>query len=124
MLSSPFFWLTHVARRSHSCQLRNLFIYMNIQNETVQGTVLVLGGRIEQIKTAHAYLLWKARGLEVLLQRLQNERNALRNQLSPVSSLPNELLSAVFEALASDMSPTSPPIEIVLSQVDDSVALQ
>jgi hypothetical protein len=117
MLSSPFFWLTHVARRSHSCQLRNLFIYMNIQNETVQGTVLVLGGRIEQIKTAHAYLLWKARGLEVLLQRLQNERNALRNQLSPVSSLPNELLSAVFEALASDMSPTSPPIEIVLSHV-------
>jgi hypothetical protein len=90
---------------------------MNIQNETVQGTILVLGGRIEQIKTAHAYLLWKARGLGVLLQRLQNERNALTNQLSPVSSLPSELLSAVFEALASDMSPTSPPVEIVLSHV-------
>jgi hypothetical protein len=90
---------------------------MNVQNETVQGTISVLGGRIEQIKTAHTYLLQKARDLEVLLQRLQNEHNALKNQLSPVSSLPNELLSAVFEALASDMSPTSPPIEIVLSHV-------
>ena len=90
---------------------------MNIQNETVQGTILVLGSRIEQIKTAHAYLLRKARDLEVSQKRLQNERNALKNQLSPVSSLPNELLSAVFEDLASDMSPTGPPVEIVLSHV-------
>jgi hypothetical protein len=91
---------------------------MNMQDRTMGGAISALESRIEGTEAAHVYLCRKARDLEILLLQLKRERNALKNQVAPVSSLPNELLVAVFEVLAFDASLRHPHIEIVLSHVN------
>lgn len=85
---------------------------MHLQDEMVQSTISMpmLESRNEETITTHAELSRKTRDLERLLLNLQQE-------LAPVLSLPNELLSAIFEVLACDKSPTSPHIGILLSHV-------
>src|ERR1700733_12179888 len=90
---------------------------MNIQHETINSTISMIENRIEEAKVAHADLSRKIRDLEELQRRLHRERNSLTNQITLVSSLPNELLGLIFEALGFEASPKSPPTEIILSHV-------
>jgi F-box-like len=90
---------------------------MNIQYETINSTISMIESRIEEVKVTPADLSWKIRDLEELQRGLHRERNSLKNQITFISSLPNELLGIIFEALAFKASPKSPPTEIMLSHV-------
>jgi hypothetical protein len=78
---------------------------------------LLIESRIDKAKAAHADLSRKICDLEELQRELHRERNSLKNQITPISSLPNEILGVIFEALAFTVSPKMSPTEIILSHV-------
>jgi hypothetical protein len=90
---------------------------MNIQREAINSSILLIESRIDKAKAAHADLSQKICDLEELQRELHRERNSLKNQITPISSLPNEILGIIFEALAFTVSPKMPPTEIILSHV-------
>jgi hypothetical protein len=90
---------------------------MNIQHKTIYSTILMIESRIGEGKVAHADLSWGIRDLEELQRGLHRERNFLLNQITLISSLPNELLGVIFEALAFKASPKSPSTKIILSHI-------
>src|SRR5882762_6257649 len=71
---------------------------MAMRNEATQNAIFTFEGRIAETRATHAYFLATARGLQTRLLSLQRQRDSLKNQIAPISSLPNELLSAIFEA--------------------------
>src|ERR1700735_2609495 len=89
-------------------------------NEVTQNAILTLEGRIAETITTHAYSLRITHGLEARLKSLRRQRNSLRNQTAPISMLPNELLGIIFEYCypPSTSLRTGPPIEIVLSHIN------
>src|ERR1700685_2447906 len=93
---------------------------MDMRNEAARHKILTLEDRIEETKAADADHLRKARDLEGSLLNLQRERDSLKNHIAPISSLPNEILSAIFEEGHRTLPPlrTSPGIEIVLSHIN------
>jgi hypothetical protein len=90
---------------------------MNIQRGAINNSILLIESRIDKAKAAHSDLSRKICDLEELQRELHRERNSLKNQITPISSLPNEILSVIFEALAFTVSPKMPPTEIILSHV-------
>jgi hypothetical protein len=93
---------------------------MDARNEATQHAISMLDGRIAETRATHAYFLSTTRGLEGRLRSLERQRNSLKNQIAKVSFLPDELLSMIFEhgCLPSPSLQTGPPIEIVLSHVN------
>jgi hypothetical protein len=87
---------------------------MAAQNASTQKPTFALENKIED---AHLDILQNTRDLEVVRLHLRSERKSLKHQIHSLSSLPNELLSAVFEH-GHLLSRSSPPIEIVLSQIN------
>src|SRR5882762_11397573 len=90
---------------------------MDARNEATQHAISMLDGRIAETKATHAYFLSTTCGLE---GRLCRQRNSLKNQIAKVSFLPDELLSMIFEhgCLPLPLLQTGPPIEIVLSHIN------
>ena len=90
-----------------------------MQSEATQNAIVMLDGRIAETQATLGYFIQTARRFEGRLLSLQRQRNSFTNQLAPISSLPNELLSAIFEYghLSSPLR-TTPPIEIVLSHIN------
>ena len=90
-----------------------------MQSEATQNAIVMLDGRIAETQATLGYFIQTARRFEGRLLSLQRQRNSFTNQLAPISSLPNELLSAIFEYghLSSPLW-TRPPIEIVLSHIN------
>lgn len=72
----------------------------------MENPISVLERRIKETKVAHTYLSRKAHDMENLLLDLQKEHCTLKNQLAPVLSLPDELIRAIFEILASHRGST------------------
>ena len=91
-----------------------------MRNEAAQNAIFTLDGRIAETTTTHAYFHRITHGLEARLLSMRRQRNSLINQIAPISSLPNELLSAIFEHChpPSPSLRTGPPIEIVLSHIN------
>src|SRR6266481_5601827 len=91
-----------------------------MRNEAMQNAISTLEGRIAETTTTRAYFLRITHGLEARLLSLRRQRDSLKNQIAPISSLPNELLSAIFEHCypPSPSLRTGPPIEIVLSHIN------
>jgi hypothetical protein len=91
-----------------------------MRNEATKNAIFTLEGRIAETTTTHAYFLRIIHGLEARLLSMRRQRNSLTNQIAPISSLPNELLIAIFEHCypPSPSLRTGPPIEIILSHVN------
>ena len=58
----------------------------------------LLAGRILETESARANALREFRRLDDLLTTIQTNFNKLANRAAPVYSIPNEILSAIFEA--------------------------
>ena len=91
-----------------------------MRNETTQIAIFDLEGQIAETTATHAYHLQIIHDLEARLLCMRRQRNSLKNQIVPISSLPNELLITIFEHCypPSPSSRTGPAIEIVLSHVN------
>ena len=87
-------------------------------NQASRMVLSAIQTRMEETKVAHADDLQRASELEALLASLQAEHNSITNQIAPISSLPNELLNAIFNFLFVSTSWTKPAIEVVLSHVN------
>ena len=73
-------------------------------------------GKIGEERAANVDILSETRDQQVMLH-LASDRNSLTNQFAPILSLPNELLSAIFQQ-GHLHSQKSPPIEIVMSHLN------
>ena len=91
-----------------------------MRNETTQIAIFDLEGQIAETMATHAYHLQIIHDVEARLLCMRRQRNSLKNQIVPISSLPNELLITIFEHCypPSPSSRTGPAIEIVLSHVN------
>jgi F-box-like len=90
---------------------------MNIQRGAINSSILLLESRIADLSQKICDLDELQRELHRECNSLNRERNSLKNQVTPISSLPNEILGIIFEALAFTVSPKMPPTEIILSHV-------
>jgi F-box-like len=91
---------------------------MNIQQRgAINSSILLFESRIADLSRKICDLDELQRELHRECNSLNRERNSLKNQISPTSSLPNEILGVIFEGLAFTVSPKMPPTEIILSHV-------
>jgi hypothetical protein len=77
-----------------------------------------LAHRIQQTNNARAGTIREVERLDALLAQMQAKFNDLSNRAAPVASLPNEILSTVFEAGCLSLpSPSLSSFEITVSHV-------
>jgi hypothetical protein len=74
-------------------------------------------GKVEEDKVANVDTLSETCDHQVMRLHFASDRNSLTNQFAPILSLPNELLSAIFQQ-GHLHSQKSPPIEIVMSHLN------
>ena len=78
----------------------------------------LLAGRILETESAHANALREFRKLDDPLTTMQTNFNKLANRAAPIYSIPNEILSAIFEAACFPRSRWPPDLfEIKFSHV-------
>ncbi|KIM81283.1 hypothetical protein PILCRDRAFT_821750 [Piloderma croceum F 1598] len=63
-----------------------------------RGDLSSLTRRIQETKNARASAIREVERLDAQLATMQTNFNELTNRAAPVASIPNEILSAVFEA--------------------------
>jgi F-box-like len=86
--------------------------------EVTENAILTIEGKIAETRAAFEYFTRTTRDVQDRLVRLEKQRNSLKNQIAPISSLPNELLGVIFEYGHLSSLRTRPPNEVVLSHVN------
>lgn len=92
---------------------------MGTGKDTPQSALFSLARDIERMENIIAEHHRQIDVLNTSLRRAKNNYNHIHNQLAPISSLPNEMLSAIFEAGCTLPPSGSPerPFEILVSQI-------
>ena len=95
---------------------------MAMRSVVTENVIFTLEEKIAETRATLEYFTRTARGIKGRLLSLETQRNSFKNQIAPISSLPNELLGAIFEyghlSSLSLRTRTRPPIEMVLSHVN------
>lgn len=93
---------------------------MATRSEGTENDISPFKGNIVKTGATLEYSIRSAPNVEGGLLRLENHRNSFKIQMSPISSLPNELLGTIFEYgyLSSPSLRMRPRVEVVLSHVN------